>query len=158
MDFSRWLTTWLKQHPLKESKGVDRAAYTREVISRIQERHAPTPNLELLPARNSWVLGWRLLLNPAFALAAAVVVVLTVTSAIERSRTQLAQQALHDAARLAESPPSDDQWIQQTMQLLEQLDQDAPSDDAAGSASNSDEEWLKELETLDEQDLNSSSS
>ena len=149
MNFSRWLTTWLKRHPLKEPDEVDRALYTREVISRIKGRRAPAV------APSPW---WQCLLNPPVALAAAMVVVLAVTSAVERSRTPLAQRALRDSALLAESPPSDDAWIQQTMQLLDQLDQDAPSDDAAGSASKSDEDWLNELETLDEQDLNSSTS
>ena len=149
MDFSRWLTTWLTRHPLKDPVGMDRASYTREVISKIHARQHPAVS----PA--PW---WQVLLNPPVALAAAAVVVMAVTATLEHSRATLAQQSLRDAARLAESPPGDDEWIQQTMQLLEQLDQDVPGDDAAGSASSSEEEWLKELEMLDEQDLKGSAS
>ena len=175
MESSHWLTTWLKRHPLKEPAGVDRATYTREVISKIKGLHAPAVSAA------PW---WQLLLNPAFALATAAVVVLSLTTAVERSRAQLAQRVLHDSALLAalgenggelpdddqladdlevtdtlvlaESPPSDDQWIQQTMQLIDQLDQDSASDDAATDGS--DEDWLNELEMLDEADLNSSTS
>lgn len=59
-----------------------------------------------------------------------------------------------DALLLAEAPPSDDAWIEQTLTLLEQLEEDLPegaADDPSG------DEWLDELQWLDEHDLAASS-
>ena len=177
MDFSRWLTTWLTRHPLKEPADLDRAAYTREVISKIrgQAHRAPAA-----------ATRWWILTNPGLALAAAVAVVLVVTTVQRSSGLQLAQRALRDAALLAgvdengvdlpgdeterladdlelldtlvlaEAPPSDDAWIQQTMQLLDQLDEDPASKDS--STDRSEEEWLDDLEMLDQDDLASTTS
>ena len=55
-----------------------------------------------------------------------------------------------DALQLAASVPSDDQWVEQTLQLLDELDEDVP-ENAASSAS--EDEWLQELEQVDESDL-----
>lgn len=64
---------------------------------------------------------------------------------------ELAQElAAMDALLLAEAPPSDDAWIEQTLTLLEQLEEDLPegaADDPSG------DEWLDELQWLDEHDL-----
>ena len=59
-----------------------------------------------------------------------------------------------DALLLAEAPPSEDAWIEQTLTLLEQLEEDLPegdTDDPSG------DEWLDELQWLDEHDLAASS-
>lgn len=68
---------------------------------------------------------------------------------------ELAQElAAMDALLLAEAPPSDDAWIEQTLTLLEQLEEDLPegaADDPSG------DEWLDELQWLDEHDLAASS-
>ena len=59
-----------------------------------------------------------------------------------------------DTLQLAESAPSDDQWVEQTLQLLDELDEEAP-EDAASSAS--EDEWLQELEQVDESELTANS-
>ena len=61
-----------------------------------------------------------------------------------------------DPMMLAESPPSDDQWIDQTLSLLDQLHEDdaIPADN---SGSSSEEEWMNELQFLDDSELSASS-
>lgn len=56
---------------------------------------------------------------------------------------------------LAEAPASqnDEQWLEETMQLLDQLDEGASS----GSEEGSDDDWLDDLQLLDETDLAASS-
>ena len=56
-----------------------------------------------------------------------------------------------DLLMLAESLPvaEDDQWLDQTMQLLEQLDEDLPGD-VSNDAS---DDWLNELQQIDETEL-----
>lgn len=178
MDFSRWLTGWLTRHPLKEPTDPDRTAYTREVISKLKVQAAPA---------RATTPRWWILTNPAMAFAAAAAVVLVVMMVRKPSESLLTQRALHDAALLAavgengvelpgdeterladdlelldalvlaEAPPSDDAWIQQTMQLLDQLDEDPSSDDASTDGGD-DEEWLNDLEMLDQDDLASTTS
>ena len=55
-----------------------------------------------------------------------------------------------DTLQLAESLPSDDEWVEQTFQLLDELDEAAPEDAASGA---SEDEWLQELEQVDESEL-----
>ena len=149
MDFSHWLKSWLARHPLKEPTTIDRAGYTRQIMARVNalDRPAPAPS----PVR-SW-LPWPRLVLAAATAAAGVALVM---STANRSTSQVAQAPAHTTLILAESPATDDQWIEQTIQLLDQLDESADvSQDASGDASEN--EWLKELEMLDEDDLASSS-
>lgn len=135
MDVSRWLSDWLNRRPLKEPArmGPD---YTREVMSKL--------TLQAQPARPARQWLW-LFPNPVYALVSAAAVVLIVTALVQPQQ-----------ARLAELPTDDETWIQQTLQLLEELEQ---SDDAtsAGEPAQSDDEWLQELEMIDEADLATSS-
>ena len=149
MDFATWLKTWLTRHPLKEPTTLDRADYTREVMARVKALDQSAPS----PAR-SWFPWPRLALAVATAAAGLALVIWTAN----RSTPQVAQEPSPAPLTLAESPASDDQWIQETVQLLEQLDEnDGVSQDATGGASNSNKDWLNELEMLDESDVASSS-
>ena len=149
MDFATWLKTWLTRHPLKEPTTLDRADYTREVMARAKALDQPVPS----PAR-SWFPWPRLVLAVVTAAAGLALVIWTAN----RSTSQVAQAPAHTTLTLAESPAGDAQWIEETVQLLEQLDEnDGVSQDATGGASNSDEDWLNELEMLDEGDVASSS-
>jgi hypothetical protein len=68
------------------------------------------------------------------------------------SPDELAQELqAEDLLMLAESSPAaeDDQWLDQTMQLLEQLDEDLPGD-VSNDAS---DDWLNELQQIDETEL-----
>lgn len=144
MDFSRWLTSWLKRHPLKAPSDLG-PAYTREVISKLPLQQAqPAPSRRWL-----WLFP-----NPAYALAAAAAITLIFTGLFQKPQTQTAHDAPRDAAVLAESPESDNAWIQETLQLLDQLEESV-DEDADNPAS--EEEWLQELETLDQADLAASS-
>ena len=58
-----------------------------------------------------------------------------------------------DAIVLAEAPPDDDSWIADTLQLLDQLDEELPDEPSAGEATSNEDEWLDELQTLDENEL-----
>ncbi len=143
MDFTAWLKAWLGRHPLQEPDAPDRARYTAQVMRQITDK-APLST----PAAR-WFAWPRVAM--AFATTAAGVLIILSTG--YHADRQLAQDVPR-SLRLAESTTSDDAWVQNTLQLLEQLGED-PSDD--GAHTTSDEEWFRELQTLDEGDLNANS-
>jgi hypothetical protein len=61
---------------------------------------------------------------------------------------------LMDTFRLVQQPPSDEDWLEQTLLLLEQLDEDLPQ---AELEEPSVEEWWQELDGLDELEGSASS-
>jgi hypothetical protein len=151
MEFLTWLRSWLTRHPLKEPAETERASYTVEVMTRVRALGSPsvvTP--ATVPVRRwSW---WP---RMAMAMATAAGLVFAV-STVHQTRRRLAQQpqgaaASHPSAVLAESPVSDEEWIEQTLQLLEELEEET-APETAGDGSN-DEEWLDELQWLDESEL-----
>ena len=167
VDVVAWLKEWLIHHPLRSpSEGVQ-ASYTAEVMARIKTSEAPAP---------AW--RWRPRPRVAFALGTAAVCGLTALMVVHRAPTQLAQQVeqswqllselgewdalpigdLDEEVRtvdhlmmLAESQPAsdDEAWIEQTIELLNTLDE--PS--AVPAEPQSLEELLQELESLDESEL-----
>ncbi len=161
MDFTAWLRTWVARHPLKEPMDTSRTAYTTEVMERVKAL-APTPNLAPSQVRNNLVWGWgwpRLAVGLATA-AAAVFVVFTMDETRHQRRlarsitdqaeilTALDEDALppdEDLLLLAETPATDEEWLEQTLQLLEELDEELPADAAS---EDSEAEWLQELEML----------
>ncbi len=58
------------------------------------------------------------------------------------------EMQLLDTMMLAEAPPSDEQWIEQTIQLLDSVDDGTSAEQSAEPAS--EDEWLNELQMLDE--------
>lgn len=161
MDFQQWLKQWFSHHPAKDPVSQDRAAYTAEVMQRVKELEAPAQ----APAPVwSW---WR----PTLALAAAAGIVLLVVSKIEQTpqiaeeissqpetiqvvsipevrSPQAAEPApLPPAMVLAEDADQDTAWLEETLLLLEALDEDLPMDSSDGW---SDEQWLDEIELLDD--------
>ena len=186
MDFARWLTAWLKRHSLKEPASRHRWHYTTEVMAKVQAL-APASRLETMARRNHVVWGWpRLALTFATAAAGVAIAVVALNHSTRQLAKRITQESqllaelgepvsgsvggedveslanemeTMDALVLAESPQSDEAWIQQTMQLLNQLGEDAP-DEATSSPSKSDtasDEWLQELEMLEQTDLAASS-
>ena len=177
MNFATWLRSRLARYPLKEPPAFDRARYTAEVMERVQALGEPAPALRPSGPWLAW--GPRLALA-AVAVAVAFVVVGRVRSpgpeqplaeqiaddaqllaALDEplplapvapdDAEELAQElAAMDALLLAEAPPSDDEWIEQTLNLLEQLEEDLPED---ASDEPSGDEWLDELQWLDDRDL-----
>ena len=177
MDFTTWLRGWLARHPLKAPLNASQASYTTEVMQRLRALEAPNS----MPARR-WPAWPRL----ALVSVAAAAVALLVVGRLHRPGGQLAGQLtadadlltalgqpllpepgaavgleelaqeleLADALVLAEAPPSDEEWLEQTLQLLEALDEEpsgSPSDPAIP------DEWLDELEPLDESELGANS-
>jgi len=185
MEFLTWLRSWLMRHPTKEPTDAERSRYTAEVMARVRAL-GPLPggsparapvrpwawSHALAWARRAGLLGTRPAADGssrqgvgwwprmAMAMATAAGLVFALTSA-HQTRRQLAQQpqgvtAAHPSAVLAESPASDEEWLEQTLDLLEQIDEEPPSAETAGDGSN-DEEWLDELQWLDERELSTAS-
>ena len=184
MDFEAWFQRWLTRHPLKESTERDRASYTAEVMT-IVKALAPAPTESMVKGwRRQVVWGWpRLALVAATALAGLAFVVFATTRhsggrlAREIGRETQLLAALEgegmaplngndvealthdletaDTLLLAESPPRDEQWIEQTLQLLDELDEEVPVDASGGDSSEQD--WIQELEVLDEGEPSASS-
>ena len=174
MEFSDWLRTWLTRHPLKAPHQVRLTQYTAEVMARIKSLETRTAQVRATS------IGWRWFLWPRSVLAVATIAaVFAIAIRVQHHSTrQLAKgivkesellDALNgtsaesgseglseelqaaDTMVLAESEPRDEQWLEQTSQLLDQLDE---SESVGQSGSSSDEEdWLNELERLDETEL-----
>lgn len=180
MDFSTWLVTWLKRHPLNEPWSLDRDRYTAQVMARVR---ASAQHPSRAPASIP-VFEWFSWPRLAFAGAAVgAAAMFWIVGTVHQSQTQLARAIDRDAqlltafdeplpatdrgsvdelaqdlqeadtVMLAESTPSDDQWVEQTIQLLDQLNEEPPDADTTGSSNQNQEEWLNELQTLDESEL-----
>lgn len=132
------LLSWLTSHPLKKPSGIDRAQYTAEVMAKIKAQLQPAP----APVR-SWLPWPRLALTLA-TVATGILIMVSVT------RLQPGQPV----TTLAESPASEDRWVEDTLQLLDELDEDVADDTVGGT---SEEEWFEELQLLDETELAASS-
>ncbi len=130
----------------------DRERFTEHVMARVREASA-----QRQPVR-AW-LAWP---RVGMALASSLAGVLLVIGLQSRTTgpqlaQQVSQQAFQEQASigrlvLAESSPSDDQWLEQTLELLEEFD-DSSTDATAGS----EEDWLQELQMLDQEEISSSS-
>jgi hypothetical protein len=158
--------------------GLDRAQYTAEVMARLKTHAQPLPAHQWMPVPQ-WALA------AAVATAGLIVAVGTVQvqrrQVAERTTAQetallaslgeldvelpngddaatLSQEAeaVDSFIMLAESPPGDEQWLDQTLELIDQLEEDGAE---AGEASDglSEEEWLHELEVLDSAEISASS-
>lgn len=177
MDLATWLRGWLARHPLKEPTDLDRAQYTAEVMARVRSLArpvtAPTP-----ASRRTWWL--RPVLVTVTAAAAVVLVVRMLDQApqhvaredqqipwlSEEGRVPLvakpaqgAEEIAGDAAgvnelMLAEEHSEDAVWLEETLKLLEEFDEELPED---SFDEGSDNDWLDELEMLDEDALLTSS-
>jgi hypothetical protein len=179
MTFAARLQRWLKQLRLNVPDDRDRSRYTAEVMAKVQG-YAPAPNLSRIPLWNKLVLGWpRLALTAAAAVAGVTFVFWSSDTANQRLADQVARESLllaevgepvngqvipdevdalaeelqmEDLMVLAESQPTDDEWLDQTLQLLDQIDESLPAENEAGNPS-SDDDWLQDLQMLDESEL-----
>lgn len=139
------LPTWLKRQSLKGPAHHDPAQFTADVMRDVRAHAAP----EGRPVRPLWA-SW-----PRLALAAASVAVgILVTSVAVRHAGVRVATSPAGAFRLAESSPEDASWMEETLELLDQLDEELP--EAVDEDAASQEEWLKELELLDDSTLASS--
>lgn len=179
MDFTTWLQQWLTRHPLKmQAPDADaRARFTESVMQRVR-----SPQPAAAPAWRA-ALSRLLRPPLAFGVAAAALLAVLVVGrqapapapaashepSVEARALLVAalndptsdilaaldEQALaeewmaHDTLVLAEAAPTtDEQWLDQTLELLQQFDEDVSSDGEA-----TDEDWLQDLQLLDEAEL-----
>jgi hypothetical protein len=177
MAFLDWLSRWLAHHPIKSPSVSDRAEFTAGVMARV--RAAAKPGNARAASALRLGLPWSRLAVSAALAAAAVAAVgvlqplrpgspsaallqeadmlaeLDESAAADLSVDDvesLAEELEHqDAVILAEAPEDDAAWLTQTLQMLDQLDQELPED--ATSAPGEEEEWLQELQSLDESEL-----
>jgi len=129
-DFLAWLKGWLGRHPLK-TPPPESASYTAEVMARVRALSKPAPAFRWL-AQPRWVLA-------VGTVAAAWALLVTVG----RSPQRLAESV---------GELDDEQWLEETLALLHEAGEDVEmpvEDDAA-------DQWLLELDTLDDEDLASS--
>ncbi len=168
LEFLDWLKRWVARHPLRTPPESLQVSYTEQVMRRIKTPLAPTP-------------AWRWQPQLAMTWATALACLLAVVVVMKRTPTQLASEVEHewqllaevgeghelsssnldddvqmmDRLMLAEASPSeeDEAWIRQTLELLNDVDEQP---DAASADQENPEEWLKDLELLDGAELASS--
>lgn len=159
MSLNDWLHAWLARHPVK-APAPDRDAFTARVMRRLEQ--APQPQRWVWP-RLAWV---------AALAAAAVLMALQLpggasrlAATIERDAAVLAaldvpvdgdlsDEQLASFIQLAEQPAGatdDAQWVEETIQLLDQLNESASDNNAAD-----DEDWLHEIDSLEQESSASS--
>lgn len=128
-DFLAWLRGWLGRHPLRTPP--DSASYAAEVMARVRAASSRAPAF-------SW------LVQPRWVLAVGTVAaVCAVVAVIGRPPQRMAESV---------GELDDEAWLEDTLELLNEAGEDVEirsGDDAA-------DEWLQELETLDDQGLASS--
>lgn len=178
MNFDAWFRTWVARHPLKTLRRDDPAQYTAEVMERIRTIPQPAPASAVPWHWPAWtptglsvatavvvlflILG---VFKPSTVQLADHIIKESDVLAkfdettigepvVEDDAEELAQELQHrDTLLLAEATPSDDQWINDNLNLLEQLNQEDPADETGPSSTDSD--WLEELKQLDESELSS---
>ena len=170
MSFESWLHRWLTHRPLKEPAQT-RETFTAQVMARVQELARPEPAdtrvpllLRLLGGRlalavvTAALIGFvalRVVPHPAAQVAAKPVSEAAPQrlAMLQGAAGPVVQPARPDLMRLAESPAQDDAtWLEGTVELLDALDNDL-GDDAATADPSSEEDWVNELDSLDQSEL-----
>ena len=176
--FAGWFRSWLSRHPLKGLLAVDRAHYTAEVMARVKGLPRPVVAAKQVPRFRWWSIPRLALAAPVFAAGLTLVVVIG-----RGAHQRLAKDVAHQAQVLAslegpgfdqvgshpfdvgadeveaidtltiaaESVSDEEAWIHTTLQLLEQFEEAEPI--LHHPDVETDEEWLHELERLDQVDL-----
>ena len=177
MDFAEWFTAWLSRHPLKSPLEADRSRFTADVMARVRAETATRPAAGWAVRLSA---GWLRLALPLAAAAAVLVAVHVRHPADVRLAVELAQSTdllaelgepvesflpvdakelaedleRNDRIVLAEAPPDSNEasWITDSMKVLEEIDETLSDEGAAGGTGNG-EQWLEELEMLDQSEL-----
>ena len=105
--------------------------------------HEPAPRLV-----RRWWAGLAQL--SAGMVAAAVAVVVSLSLAQRPQPLARTPSSAVAPVRLAQSSGSDESWLEETMQLLDALNEEPPAE--TGGADVSDDDWLRELDTLEPRD------
>lgn len=173
MDIPTWLKSWLAQHPLKET-AIDREQYTQEVMARVRALSQPSsrpfsirwPRLALTFASAFAglviAMGVIRMSEPFLAdqISGEVELLATLDSPQDDALADADPQTLAEemkfldtlvlAQAAPQAVPDDESWIEQTLKILDELDEEPSPADALES---SEDDWLHELQLLDENDL-----
>ena len=180
MEFTAWLREWLGRHPLKEPPELDGERFTAEVMSRVNTLSQPSQARGSQGTLHRWPFMRLGFVAAAAAAGIALIVGAIAQSKSQRADHSLHEaqllamiedvdlaiqeapeaddpEALAEEAEftdqltvLAEATPSDQQTIEQTLQLLEQLDEESFEGAVDDS---SDRTLIEELQQLDEQEF-----
>ena len=183
MDFSTWFRAWLWRHPLNAPATLSEPQYTTEVMARVRRlASTPSASTAAVTQPLVWGWP-RLVLSAMSVAAGVVLTVGLVRHSREQTASGVAQdteflaqlgkqpeslladdpdnlageleavdETTIETMTLAESTPDDEAWLEQTLQVLDQMDQDAvPQADT--SERSSEDDWIDELQLLDESEL-----
>lgn len=177
MDVTMWVHHWLNRHSVKLPPMHDAAAFTQEVMQRVrtvaQSREAASAS--------AWRWNWWPQMGLALAAASVALVVLRPIASTDRIVKRIlhddallstlddasapaietdspealaANLQMWDYLQLAQSPTSSDEaWIEQTLQVLDAVDESVSKNDSPESTpdSSTDDPWLEELDWLERQ-------
>ena len=141
MSLPSWFSQWLMRHPVKTLPEDDQRELTSRVMARLNESSEPAASPQSM--LTTWWTTSRLMVATVSAMAVVTLVIGVVryTYVPKFART-------NGTLVLAKAKSDDAAWVNETLQLLDQLDQDSTIQDPSGETSN-DEEWMKELELLE---------
>lgn len=179
MTFETWLQGWLTRHPPSQRTDAERARFTEQVMARVTSGDRPSPSPK--PLRIPW-LPWVLVAATATAAVAIVWHNPSHRSQMAKPPTLEAQAplAVSDTPLMAQqdilprkpergAKPSgpillaqelseDEAWLDETLRLLEELDEEVSDETTGGDELYDDEEWLDDLEMFDGNELAASAS
>lgn len=135
MDWLTRLTRWLSRHPVKEPADTEAARFTVDVMARV--RALERPHQAPAPA-GSW-LPW---LRPVLVTAAAAAVIAVAATSVNGPRHPQEQMLV-----IAEEPAANEQWLDETLELLDAFDEELPEEPADAW---SDQDLQEELQLLEE--------
>ena len=157
-----WLQEWLSRHPLKEPPAELQRRYLQEVMAKIHAAETPARAVDWQPRR---VPVWRLALGGTMATALALSIVMALYPRYLTHQIEQEAQVLFEAVGVAALNDADlEQEVEtqdrivlaeavedETLRLWEELEDAGagPADEESGS----DEELIKELQHLDEEEL-----
>ncbi len=180
MEFTAWLTQWFARHPLKAPAEEHSTQYTLEVMQQVKALARPVPSPRPTMIWLTWPrLGLATACTSLLVLLASVSLhvstmylaraamkdaeVLEEFSegveeplAVGEAETLTKELELHDAMVLAEAQPSDEQWIEQNLQVLDQFDDPTTHETtphAGTDAGTSEEDLLNDLQLFDNAEL-----
>ena len=180
MDFTTWLTQWFARHPLKAPADEHSAQYTLEVMQQVKALAHPVPSPRPTRIWFTWPQ-----LSLATACISLLVLLASVSLhvstmylaraamkdaevleqfsegveeplAVEDAEMFTNELELHDVMILAEAQPSDEQWIEHTLQVLDQFDDSTTHETtphAGTDAGTSEEDLLNDLQLFDNAEL-----
>ena len=179
MELMTWLRQWLARHPLKEPPDLDGARFTAEVMARVKAVSQPSQITVLRGMPHRWPFMRLGLVAATAAAGIALIVgavgqskrqladhvahgaqLLAMIEESDRAIQEVPEaddpealakevELIDQFTVLAEATPSDQQAIEQTLQLLEQLDEES----LEGAVDDSDRTLIEELQRLDEQEF-----